>query len=69
MRAHDLPASENEQGQRISWPPNGGVLDDIVNMGSPGGNSADRSDMFGIERMLHCKQIAHFIIPNIAAKG
>jgi len=25
--------------------------------------------MFGIERMLHCKQIADFIIPNIEAKG
>jgi len=25
--------------------------------------------MFGIERMLHCKQMANFIIPNIEAKG
>ena len=45
------------------------MLDGIVNVGSPGRNAADRSDMFGIERMLHCKQIAHFIIPNIEAKG
>ena len=34
-----------------------------------GRNAADRSDMFGIERMLHCKQIANFIVPNIEAKG
>ena len=56
MAKQDGGAGEDGQRQRMADAPGQPVLDDIGDMGAPGGDAGYGGDMIGLQRMLHAEQ-------------